>query len=174
MQAAARLLARQRTYARPAALNACAARLAPAARRGGCVAARASAPAPGGEPDDDQPVPPGCSRYVVELKKPLGIVLEQDKATGVITVADVAPDGSAARTGLVAIGDQLIATSGITYGSEEDYGGVTVKKGQRVVRVSTRGASFKTVSAAIGSHPGHMEVKLEFQRCGAAPVTASS
>ena len=25
--------------------------------------------------------------------------------------------------------------------------------------------SFKTVSAAIGSHPGHMEVKLEFQRC---------
>jgi hypothetical protein len=25
--------------------------------------------------------------------------------------------------------------------------------------------SFKTVRAAIGSHPGHMEVKLEFQRC---------
>jgi hypothetical protein len=25
--------------------------------------------------------------------------------------------------------------------------------------------SFKTVSAAIGSHPGHMEVTLEFQRC---------
>jgi hypothetical protein len=25
--------------------------------------------------------------------------------------------------------------------------------------------SFKTVAAAIGSHPGHMEVKLEFQRC---------
>jgi hypothetical protein len=26
--------------------------------------------------------------------------------------------------------------------------------------------AFKTVSAAIGSHPGHMEVKMEFQRCG--------
>jgi hypothetical protein len=25
--------------------------------------------------------------------------------------------------------------------------------------------SFKTVSAAIGSHPGHMAVTLEFQRC---------
>jgi hypothetical protein len=46
--------------------------------------------------------PPGCSRYSISIKKPLGLVLEQN-ATGVITVAEISPEGSAAKTGLVAV-----------------------------------------------------------------------
>ncbi|WIA30540.1 hypothetical protein OEZ86_000623 [Tetradesmus obliquus] len=115
---------------------------------------------------DANDIPPGCSRYSISIKKPLGLVLEQNKSSGIITVAEISPEGGAARTGLVAVGDQLIATSGVTYSTEEEYGEVKVKKGQKVVRVNAIGQSFKTVSAAIGSHPGHMEVTLEFQRCG--------
>lgn len=36
-------------------------------------------------------------------------------------------------------GDQLIATSGITYSKEEDYNGAKVKKGQQVVRLNVIG-----------------------------------
>lgn len=50
-----------------------------------------------------QAVPPGCSRYSISLKKPLGLVLEQNKDTGVITIAEIAPEGNAAKTGLVAV-----------------------------------------------------------------------
>lgn len=32
-------------------------------------------------------VPPGCKRYTVSLRKPLGLVLEQDAKTGGIYVA---------------------------------------------------------------------------------------
>eukprot|EP00775_Hariotina_reticulata_P007173 gene7173-7387_t len=80
-------------------------------------------------------------------------------------MAELNAEGNAAKTGLVSVGDQLIATSGVTYSSEEDYNGAKVKKGQKVVRMNVLGQAFKTVSAAIGSHPGHMEVKLDFQRC---------
>lgn len=38
--------------------------------------------------------------------------------------------------GLLLQGDQLIATSGVTYGKEEDYNGAKVKMGQQVVRIS--------------------------------------
>lgn len=36
-------------------------------------------------------------------------------------------------------GDQLIATTGVTYGKEEYYGGAKVRKGQQVVRISALG-----------------------------------
>lgn len=52
---------------------------------------------------DEQPVPPGCSRYSISIKKPLGLVLEQNKDTNVITIADITPEGNAAKTGLVAV-----------------------------------------------------------------------
>jgi hypothetical protein len=52
---------------------------------------------------DEQPVPPGCSRYSISIKKPLGLVLEQNKDTNVITVAEITPEGNAAKTGLVAV-----------------------------------------------------------------------
>jgi hypothetical protein len=33
-----------------------------------------------------QVIPPGCSRYSISIKKPLGLVLEQNKQSGIITV----------------------------------------------------------------------------------------
>jgi hypothetical protein len=50
-----------------------------------------------------QSAPPGCSRYSISIKKPLGLVLEQNKETGVITVVSIAPESNAAKTGLVAV-----------------------------------------------------------------------
>jgi hypothetical protein len=52
---------------------------------------------------DSEVVPQGCSRYSISIKKPLGLVLEQNKDTGVIVVAEIAPEGNAAKTGLVAV-----------------------------------------------------------------------
>ena len=62
-------------------------------------------------------------------------------------------------------GDQLISTSGVTYTRTEDYGGVNVRKGQELVQISALGQPFKAVSAAIGSHPASIPVRLTFQRC---------
>mmetsp|Transcript_25992 Transcript_25992/g.56657 ORF Transcript_25992/g.56657 Transcript_25992/m.56657 type:complete len:161 (-) Transcript_25992:651-1133(-) len=110
-------------------------------------------------------VPIGCSRYTVSLKKPLGLVLEQKSSNGNIYVVDIKPESSAEKSGQISIGDQLIATSGVVYTKELDYAGATVKGGQEIVRLLVLGEEFKTVSAAIGSHPGHIPVTLEFQRC---------
>jgi S1-C subfamily serine protease len=102
-------------------------------------------------------------RYTVQLLKPLGIVLEEDAKTKVISVSEVKPD-SAAEKQNVRVGDILLATSGVTYNRIEDYAGVSVSAGQEVVRMAVKGETLKTVSAAIRSHPGHMAVTLEFQR----------
>ena len=42
-------------------------------------------------------VPPGCARYTLRLRKPLGMVLEEERGTGRITVAELVPGGAAAR-----------------------------------------------------------------------------
>ncbi|XP_024521843.1 uncharacterized protein LOC9661727 [Selaginella moellendorffii] len=47
---------------------------------------------------EDAP-PPGCSRVKVELRKPLGMILEEDSA-GNIFVAEVSPGGNAEKSGL--------------------------------------------------------------------------
>lgn len=108
--------------------------------------------------------PPGCSRFKVELSKPLGVVLEEDKS-GNIFVAELVKDGNADKSGLVDIGDQLIATSAVVYANIEDYQGVRVRKGMEIVRLNVRGETFETVMAAIGTHPGHIKVTLELQKC---------
>ena len=113
--------------------------------------------------DEDKP-PPGCSRYEVRIKKPLGLVLEEDK-TGKIFVAEILEDSNAARTGLINVGDQLLATSAMVFNSTQDYGGVSVKKGEETIRFATRGEDFKTVMAAIGTVPSQRLVTLEFQKC---------
>jgi hypothetical protein len=134
---------------------------------GAAAATTATAPAALTTADfEESAVPPaGCSRYTVNIKKPLGLVLEQDTKTLVLRVAALSPEGAAERAG-VTVGDQLIAVSGITYDKNEAYGEVVVKKGQQRVRMSARGETLRTVGAAIASHPGNWEVTLEFQRCG--------
>lgn len=77
-----------------------------------------------------------------------GIVLEEDKA-GNIFVGGLVEDGNAAKSGLVDVGDQLIATSAIVYNDSETYQGVSVRKGMEVVRLSVRGERFETVIAAL-------------------------
>ena len=101
---------------------------------------------------DDEPVPPGCARYAVELKKPLGMFLANDK-NGNIFVEELVPGGAAEQSGLISVGDRLIATSAIVFNSEMDYGGVSVKKGEEQIRFSTRGESFDVVMAAISTWP---------------------
>jgi hypothetical protein len=110
-------------------------------------------------------VPPNCSRYKVSLTKPLGLVLEEDKSSGSIVVAEIIEGGAGERAGLIALGDALISTSGYTRTSEQVYGEIVVRGGEQMVRLAVRGESFDTVLAAIGSVPGAMQVELEFQRC---------
>ncbi len=112
----------------PAALR----RTAPARTR--CAAEPASA---------EDMAPAGCERIRLSLKKPLGLVLEANTA-GEIYVVDVVPEGSAAKDGRIEVGDQLISTSAIVYTSEDDYGGVAVKTGQKMVRLLVRGEKFDT------------------------------
>ena len=61
-------------------------------------------------------------------------------------MAEVVKDGNADRSGLVDVGDQLIATSAIVYGAEEFYQGVKVRKGMQIVRLGVFGEKFDTVS----------------------------
>ncbi len=114
--------------------------------------------------DDEEPVPPGCARYAVELKKPLGMYLAND-ANGNIFVEEIVPGGAADKCGLIGVGDRLIATSAIVFNGEMDYVGVSVKKGEEQIRFATRGESFDTVMAAISTWPAPRKMKLEFQRC---------
>ena len=74
----------------------------------------------------------------MELKKPLGMFLANDK-NGNIFVEELVPGGAAEQSGLISVGDRLIATSAIVFNSEMDYGGVSVKKGEEQIRFSTRG-----------------------------------
>jgi len=114
--------------------------------------------------ESSDPVPPGCARYAVELKKPLGMFLAQDK-NGNIFVEELVKDGAAEKSGLIGVGDRLIAVSAIVFNSTMDYGGVSVKKGEEQIRFATRGESFDVVMAAISTWPGARKMKLEFQRC---------
>ena len=106
-----------------------------------------------------------CLRYVVELKKPLGVVLEERKDGAGIFVVEVAEGGAAERDGQIKVGDELIACSGVVFTTSQSYNDVTVRGGEEVVRMSVRGQRFETVMAAIGSHPGNFTVKLELERC---------
>ncbi|KAL3677982.1 hypothetical protein R1sor_020938 [Riccia sorocarpa] len=114
--------------------------------------------------------PPGCSRVKVELKRPLGIGFAETKI-GTIVVDEVIKGGNAENSGLVEVGDQLIATSAVVYSDADVYQGVTVRKGMQVVRLNVRGEKFKTVMAAIGTHPAYIKVNLELQKC--QPVTTN-
>lgn len=99
----------------------------------------------------DDLTPAGCERIRVSLKKPLGLVLEQNRASGDIFVVEVLPDCSAAKDGRIAVGDQLIATSAIVYATTEDYGGVSVKKGMQMVRLLVKGEKFDTGACVAGA-----------------------
>ena len=53
-----------------------------------------------------------------QLRKPLGMVLEED-ATGRITVAEVVPEGNADKSQEVGVGDELVGCSGVAKTTEQ-------------------------------------------------------
>lgn len=87
----------------------------------------------------------GLEDRVVELKRPLGVVLEED-ANGNVYVETVAPKGNAARTGLVKEGD-VVTMCSATFGDQ---------------MWSCRGAGLSRVLAAIRVRAGPT-VKLVFE-----------
>ncbi|EFN56691.1 expressed protein [Chlorella variabilis] len=116
--------------------------------------------------DGEERVPPGCARYTVELPKPLGLVLEEGKSGRGVYVAEVVPDSNAARLApQIGVGDELVATTGMTYTTAQEYQGNTVRGGETYVRLNVRNNTFSTVMAAIGSVKPPRLVTLEFQRC---------
>ncbi|GFH44549.1 hypothetical protein CTEN210_01023 [Chaetoceros tenuissimus] len=86
---------------------------------------------------------------IVELKRPLGLVLEEDKATGNVYVETVAPKGNAARSGLVQEGD-IVTMCSATFGDQ---------------MWSCRGAGLTRVLAAIRIRAGPT-VKLVVESTG--------
>lgn len=87
----------------------------------------------------------GADDRVVELKRPLGIVLEED-ADGNVYVETVAPRGNAARSGMVKEGD-IVTMCSATFGDQ---------------MWSCRGAGLARVLAAIRIRAGPT-VKLVFE-----------
>lgn len=86
----------------------------------------------------DRPqVPEGCSRYTVELSRPLGLVLEE-RSSGEIFVGDVPAGGQAAREGMVQAGDLLISVTGVAYTKESSYQGAVVRSGETRVTLNVR------------------------------------
>lgn len=94
----------------------------------------------------------GVDDRVVELKRPLGLVLNEDKS-GNVYVETVAPRGNAARTGMVKEGD-IVTMCSATFGDQ---------------MWSTRGAGLTRVLSAIRVRSGPT-VKLVFE---SASETAS-
>ncbi|XRB06131.1 PDZ domain-containing protein [Pycnococcus provasolii] len=103
----------------------------------------------------------GGRRYKVSLKRPLGLVLEENTSTKRIYVADIVEESNA--EGKVQVGSTLISTSAIVYGKTSDYGGVSVRSGEQKVTLAVTGETFDTVMAAIGTHVSNMEVDMEFE-----------
>lgn len=87
----------------------------------------------------------GVNDRVVELRRPLGLVLDEDE-NGNVVVETVAPRGNAARTGLVKEGD-IVTMCSATFGGD---------------MWSTRGVGLTRVLAAIRVRAGPT-VKLAFE-----------
>ena len=87
----------------------------------------------------------GADDRVVELKRPLGLILEEDD-DGNVYVETVAPRGNAARTGMVKEGD-IVTMCSATFGDQ---------------MWSTRGVGLTRVLAAIRVRAGPT-VKLVFE-----------
>ena len=90
----------------------------------------------------------GADENLVELKRPLGLVLDQDD-DGNVFVQTVAPKGNAARTGLVKEGD-IVTMCSATFGND---------------MWSTRGVGLTRVLAAIRVRAGPT-VSLVFESKG--------
>jgi hypothetical protein len=119
-------------------------------------------------------VPPGCSRYTVNLSRPLGLVLETNGSS--IVVAEVQKGGLAEREGTVRAGDILISTSGITYSKESDYGGAKVRMGESrvILNVSNEVCSRPLLLRQMRYFPCAYVWWLVEQNCPISPLKDST
>ena len=88
----------------------------------------------------------------------------EEKKSGGIFVAEIVPDGNAAKTGLVNVGDQLVSTSATVFNGTSDYGGVSVKSGEETIKFAVRE---KVDHRHRRPRPTTSQrlVTLEFQKC---------
>ena len=92
-------------------------------------AACASSPSEGKEGEQDDAIPANCTRVSVEVKKPLGLILEEDGLGGIVVV-EVVSEGNSAKTKLIRKGDKILAISAQIKTRTQDYGGVSVGSGE--------------------------------------------
>lgn len=92
------------------------------------------------------------------IKKPLGIVLAENKDSGEVFVEEIVPNSNAAKTQAVSVGDVLVGTSATVLKAGKDGEYEREGYGQRpydnweTVEFDCRGQSFDTVMAALGSN----------------------
>eukprot|EP00890_Picochlorum_soloecismus_P001676 jgi/Picsp_1/2509/NSC_00740-R1_protein len=92
------------------------------------------------------------------IKKPLGIVLAENKDSGEVFVEEIVPNSNAANTKAVSVGDVLVATSATVLKAGKDGEYEREGYGQRpydnweTVEFNCRGQIFDTVMAALGSN----------------------
>ena len=125
-------------------------------------AACASTPSEGGEQDDA--IPANCTRVSVEVKKPLGLILEEDGLGGIVVV-EVVSEGNSAKTKLIRKGDKILAISAQIKTRFQDYGGVSVGSGEEMIRLQVQGEKFDTIMAAISSYPSQKTMKIDVLKC---------
>jgi len=116
------------------------------------------------EGNDKDNIPPNCTRVSVEVKKPLGLILEEDGLGG-IRVAEVIEEGNCAKTKLIQAGDKILAISAEIKTRTQDYGGVSVGSGEEMIRLQVQGEKFDTIMAAISSYPSQKTMKIDVLKC---------
>ena len=116
------------------------------------------------EGNDKDNIPPNCTRVSVEVKKPLGLILEEDGLGG-IRVAEVIEEGNCAKTKLIRAGDKILAISAEIKTRTQDYGGVSVGSGEEMICLQVQGEKFDTIMAAISSYPSQKTMKIDVLKC---------
>jgi hypothetical protein len=127
-------------------------------------AACASSPSEGKEGEQDDAIPANCTRVSVEVKKPLGLILEEDGLGGIVVV-EVVSEGNSAKTKLIRKGDKILAISAQIKTRTQDYGGVSVGSGEEMIRLQVQGEKFDTIMAAISSYPSQKTMKIDVLKC---------
>jgi len=117
----------------------------------------------GGEGEEDA-IPANCTRVSVEVKKPLGLILEEDGLGGIVVV-EVVSEGNSAKTKLIRAGDKILAISAQIKTRAQDYGGVSVGSGEEMIRLQVQGEKFDTIMAAISSYPSQKTMKIDVLKC---------
>lgn len=103
--------------------------------------------------------PPTNTIHEVVIKKPLGITLAENASLNHVFIEEINPNGNAAATGQVQVGDIIAATSAIVLKSNADsdnYGkeghGQRLYDNWETIMFECEGQSFDTVMAAVGSN----------------------